>query len=316
VLIRPVREMLILQLITLAAACPPCGCHSFLQKGRGDPPAGQFGSPVDPLATEAAALKKGTSGDAAAVAESVEMATTDPKLVALFVEDPTSFEGRVKNAVSLALNVPVERLTVTPMSKLALMQGKAVQAAMWLLTIAPLPPANVTAAANATNASTVVCPPCPCPVVAAAALPFDLPGDIAAALPPPPAKPTAKALASELLLMVRSPTSPLNALLPGTTARAPGGLFPRPDPTSVALGSRSDGPTPADEAMAINEETQKMVSAMRTQLQEANEARAWILQHGIEAPTSNGKLPLPSEDTDPWSAMADDSMLGQANKNH
>merc|ERR1719379_1597986 len=202
-------------------------------------------------------------------------------------------------------------------SKLSLLQtqrvrAKMVEVVMWLATFAPLPPADANATAAAANATaTTPCPPCPCAPVAAAALPFELPGDVAAALPPPPAKPPAAALAAELVLMVKNPMSALNGLLPQTTARLPGAKFPRPDPTSVASGSRVTGMTPVEEAMKLNEETRKMVVAMKSQLQEANEARAWILSHGKPAPMNNGKLPLPSADTDPWSSMKDESMLGK-----
>merc|ERR1719421_1498400 len=192
-------------------------------------------------------------------------------------------------------------------------RAHSVEAVMWIATFAPLPAPNSTA--NATSAaavSTTPCPPCPCAPAAAAALPFKLPGAVAALLPPPPLKPPAAALASELVLMVKNPNSALNGLLPQTTARLPGSKFPRPDPTSVALGSRETGMTPVEEAMKVNEETRKMVAAMRTQLQSANEARAWILSHGIPAPETRGNLPLPSKDTDPWSSMKDDSLLGKA----
>jgi hypothetical protein len=111
--------------------------------------------------------------------------------------------------------------------------------------------------------------------------------------------------------MVKNPNSAINGLLPQTTARLPGAKFPRPDPTSVALGSRETGMTPVEEAMTLNEETRQMVKAMKNQLQQANEARAWILSHGKPAPMNDGKLPLPSEDTDPWSSMKDDSLLGK-----
>merc|ERR1719326_1866187 len=186
---------------------------------------------------------------------------------------------------------------------------------MWIATFAALPPANSTANATAAAAvSTTPCPPCPCAPVGAAALPFKLPGDVAALLPPPPLKPPAAALASELALMVKNPMSALNGLLPQTTARLPGAKFQRPDPTSVALGSRVTGMTPVEEAMKLNEETRKMVVAMKAQIQDANEARAWILSHGKPAPMNNGKLPLPSEDTDPWSSMKDESMLGKAGR--
>merc|ERR1719421_2772316 len=191
-------------------------------------------------------------------------------------------------------------------------RAHSVEAVMWIATFAPLPAPNSTAnGTNASSVSTTPCPPCPCAPVAAAALPFKLPGDVAALLPPPPAKPPAAALAAELVLMVKNPNSAINGLLPQTTARLPGSKFPRPDPTSVALGSRVTGMTPVEEAMKINEETRKMVAAMRTQLQEANQARAWILSHGKEAPMNDGKLPLPSADTDPWSSMKDESMLGK-----
>merc|ERR1719174_1596478 len=203
-------------------------------------------------------------------------------------------------------------------SKLSLLQyvqarSHEVEAVMWIATFAPLPPVNSTAnGAAAADLSTTPCPPCPCAPVAAAALPFELPGDVAAMLPPPPAKPPAAALAAELVLMVKNPNSAINGLLPQTTARLPGSKFPRPDPTSVALGSRVTGMTPVEEAMKLNEETRKMVAAMKAQMQDANEARAWILTHGKPAPMNNGKLPLPSEDTDPWSSMKDESMLGKA----
>merc|ERR1719443_303465 len=206
---------------------------------------------------------------------------------------------------------------VSQLSLLQFLQARsqAVQAVMWIVTFAPLPVVNNTAAADAAAAvSTTPCPPCPCAPLAAAALPFDLPGDVAALLPPPPAKPPAAGLAAELVLMVKNPNAAINGLLPQTTARLPGKKFPRPDPTSVALGSRVTGMTPVEEAMKLNEESRRMVVAMKTQLQEANQARAWILTHGKPAPMNDGKLPLPSADTDPWSSMKDESMLGKTGR--
>merc|ERR1719313_263296 len=211
-------------------------------------------------------------GDAAvATAQSVEMASTDPGMVALALSDEAKFTAKVKSAIALVLDVPETRITVTMISKLSLLQtqrvrAKMVEVVMWLATFPP----------------------------------------------PPPLKPPAAALATELALMVKNPNSALNGLLPQTTARLPGSKFPRPDPTSVALGSRETGMTPVEEAMKVNEETRKMVAAMRTQLQSANEARAWILSHGIPAPETRGNLPLPSKGTDPWSSMKDDSLLGKA----
>jgi len=307
------RGMQLAAILAAAVACPACTCQrAFLQR---DEPNGAFGQGnVDPLATEAAALKPGDA--ALASAENVEMASSDPQMVALALSDQAAFETKVKSALALVLDVPATRISITMATKLSLLQyvsvrSHAVEAVMWIATFAPLPPANSTA--NGTNAteSTTPCPPCPCAPVAAAALPFNLPGDVAALLPPPPAKPPAAALAAELVLMVKNPNSAINGLLPQTTARLPGSKFPRPDPTSVALGSRVTGMTPVEEAMKINEETRKMVVAMKTQLQEANQARAWILSHGKEAPMNNGKLPLPSADTDPWSSMKDESMLGK-----
>jgi len=302
-------------LLAPAVACPSCNCQrAFLQKADPIPQFGQGN--VDPLATEAAALKPGDA--AVATAQSVEMASTDPGMVALALSDEAKFTAKVKSAIALVLDVPETRITVTMISKLSLLQtqrvrAKMVEVVMWLATFAPLPPADANATAAAANATaTTPCPPCPCAPVAAAALPFKLPGDVAALLPPPPLKPPAAALASELALMVKNPNSALNGLLPQTTARLPGAKFPRPDPTSVALGSRETGMTPVEEAMKVNEETRKMVAAMRTQLQSANEARAWILSHGIPAPETRGNLPLPSKDTDPWSSMKDDSLLGKA----
>jgi hypothetical protein len=301
-------------LLAAAVACPSCTCQrAFLQRADPIPAFGQGN--VDPIATENAALKPGDA--ALASAEDVEMASTDPGMVALALSDQPAFETKVKSALALVLDVPATRISVTIASKLSLLQyvsvrSHAAEAVMWIATFAPLPPVNSTANGAANGTTTTPCPPCPCAPVAAAALPFELPGDVAAMLPPPPAKPPAAALAAELVLMVKNPNSAINGLLPQTTARLPGAKFPRPDPTSVALGSRVTGMTPVEEAMKLNEETRKMVVAMKTQLQEANEARAWILSHGKPAPMNNGKLPLPSEDTDPWSSMKDESMLGKA----
>lgn len=302
-------------LLALAAACPPCGCRTALLARRATrQPGGALGDPVDPLATEAAAAVKPDAVGATVPGQvDLEMATTNPQLLNLATSNTSSFEAEVTKRLAVILNVPATRFSITPQSQLpALLQAKARSATAVMFTLHILPVA-VPNATNGTdpNATVLVCPPCPCPTDPTPA-PLMLPANSTAVLPVPQ-EPSAEALGSEIMLMVRTPQSIFNGVMPQTTARVPGGLFPAPEPTSVALGSRHTGPTSADEAAEINEGTRRMVAALRTQLQEANEQRAYILTHGhtMEPPEFTGKLPLPSEDTDPWSAMKDESELGR-----
>merc|ERR1719238_2289264 len=109
-------------------------------------------------------------GDAAvATAQSVEMASTDPGMVALALSDEAKFTAKVKSAIALVLDVPETRITVTMISKLSLLQtqrvsAKMVEVVMWLATFAPLPPADANATAAAANATaTTPWPPPRCP---------------------------------------------------------------------------------------------------------------------------------------------------------
>jgi len=328
-------------LLALAAACPPCGCSSLLaQHGRlarrsGQAPAGgALGDPVDPLATEAAAAVSPAAVAAKPPGQvDLEMATTNPQLVALALANVSDFEAEVAKRLALILSVPAGRFTVTPQSMLpgaapaapaapapaAFLQTKRAEAKVgdslgvvtWVLHIVPVAVPPVPNATNASNATVLVCPPCPCPTDPTPA-PLVLPANSTAPMPVP-RDPSAEALGSELMLMIRTPSSAFQGVLPQTTARVPGGSFPAPEPTSVALGSRVTGPTPADEAYDINEGTRKMVEALKFQLKEANAERVAILTgSSMKPPEFNGKLPLPSEDTDPWSSMKDDSALGRS----
>jgi len=306
-------------LALVAAACPPCACRMALLARR-QPAQGALGDPVDPLATEqAAAIKPDAIGLAVPGQVDLEMASTNPQLVALATSNASSFADEIIRRVALVLQAPTSRFTVTSQSQLtpaapaaapALLQARGVAAVMWILHIGPVHVPNATNATNVSNATVLVCPPCPCPTDPTPA-PLTLPANSSAVLPTLQ-KPSAEQLGSELILMFSTPQSVIQGVLPQTTARAPGGKFPAPEPTSVALGSRVAGLTPADKAFEINEGTRKMVAALRTELHAANEARASILTHGIEPPEFTGKLPLPSKDTDPWSEMKDDSQLGRS----
>lgn len=299
-------------LLALAAACPPCGCRTALLARRVRQP-GALGDPVDPLATEQAAnVKPDAVGGTVPGQVDLEMATTNPQLLALATSNTSSFEAEVTKRLALVLSVPATRFSITPQSQLpALVQTRGATAVMFTLHILPVAVPNATNATDA-NATVVVCPPCPCPSDPTPA-PLLLPANSTAVLPVPQ-EPSAEALGSELMLMVSTPMSVFNGVLPQTTARVPGGLFPAPEPTSVALGSRQRGPSTADQAAEINEGTRKMVEALRSQLAEANKQREWILSHGqsMEPPEFDGKLPLASEDTDPWSSMKDESELGRS----
>lgn len=329
-------------LLALAAACPPCGCSSLLaQHGRlarrsGQAPAGgALGDPVDPLATEAAAAVSPAAVAAKPPGQvDLEMATTNPQLVALALANVSDFEAEVAKRLALVLQVPAARFTVTPQSMLpgaapaapAAPAGPPAPAAFlqtraetqvgngvvtWVLHIVPVAVPPTPNATNLSNVTVLVCPPCPCPTDPTPA-PLVLPANSTAPMPVP-RDPSAEALGAELMLMLRTPSSAFQGVMPQTTARVPGGSFPAPEPTSVALGSRVRGPTPADEAYEINDGTQKMVEALKFQLKAANQERAAILTgSSMKPPEFNGKLPLPSEDTDPWSSMKDDSALGRS----
>lgn len=318
-------QLLLLALASGAVACAPCGCArkaspALLARGMRQAPAaapGALGDPVDPLATEAAAnIKPAAPGLVGGSVVDVEMATTNPELIRLAMKDPAAFDAEIKKRIALVLSVPEGRFTVTLQTQLALLQAKSpdVEAVMWVVHIAPVPLPNVTAngtnASNATPAPVLVCPPCPCEDLGPA--PLVLPANSTAVLPVP-REPSSIALGAELLMMVETPKSILQAVLPMTTARVAGGLFPAPEPTSVSIGSRHRGPSPAEQAEEINEGTQRLVSALRTQIGKANEARAEILTgSSLKPPEFDGKLPLPAADTDPWSSMKDTSALGRS----